>query len=105
MDEKIHKQIREIAEKIKFDYKAERVILFGSYARGEEKEGSDVDLFIIAPTKERFFQRGAQVRKMVRDLSKGIPFSPIVLNQEEVDQRLKVGDQFVRQILEQGKDL
>ena len=105
MDEGVLKQIKKIAERLKFDYQAERVILFGSYARGEEQEGSDVDLFIIAPAKERFFERGARVRRMVRDLSKGIPFSPIVLNRNEVNQRLKIGDQFVRQILEQGKDL
>ena len=105
MNQEMLAQIKKISQRLKKDYQAEQVILFGSYARGEEREGSDVDLFIIAPAKERFFERGARVRKMVRDLSKGIPFSPIVLSRSEVNQRLKIGDQFVRQILEQGKYL
>jgi len=105
MNEEMLKQIKKISERLKKDYQAERVILFGSYARGEEQEGSDVDLLIIAPAKERFFERGARVRKIVRDLSRGIPFSPIVLNPTELKQRLAIGDQFVQQILEQGKVL
>ncbi len=105
MNEHIFSQIRKIAERLKKEYHAERVILFGSYAKGEAREDSDVDFFIIAPVQERFFERSARVRRLVRDLSRGIPFSPIVLNQKEVNKRLKIGDQFIQQILDEGMDL
>jgi predicted nucleotidyltransferase len=37
----------------------QRVILFGSHARGGFHEGSDIDLIVIHETKERFIDRTA----------------------------------------------
>ncbi|MBU0899253.1 nucleotidyltransferase domain-containing protein, partial [bacterium] len=91
--------------RLKKEYHAERVILFGSYATGEATQDSDVDLFIIAPTKERFFERMATVLGIVRDLYKGLALSPIVLRSQEVKRRLKINDQFVQEILEKGVEL
>lgn len=105
MEEKVLSRIKAIAERLKKEYKAQRVILFGSYARGEETGDSDVDIFIIAPAKEKFFERGAAIRRIVRDLYHGIPLSPIVLRQEELKKRLARGDQFVEQILDEGIEL
>ena len=105
MNQEIYERLRKISERLKREYNAEKVILFGSYARGEATEDSDVDLFIIAPTNERFFQRMATVLGLVRDLYKGLALSPIVLRPEEVAERLKIGDQFVQEILEKGVEL
>ena len=63
---------------------------------------SDVDLFIIASTKERFFERMATVKRLIRNLRNGFPVSSIVLTPMELEKRKKAGDQFVRQILESG---
>ncbi|MBF8278396.1 MAG: Polbeta protein [Candidatus Brocadiaceae bacterium] len=41
-------EIKRIAKNMAIVADAERVILFGSYARGEATEQSDVDLMIIA---------------------------------------------------------
>lgn len=101
----VMERIKAISNRLKKEYHAQRIILFGSYAKGEATENSDVDLFIIAPVKERFFERGATVRRVVRDLYRGIPLSPIVLSPAEVEERLKRGDQFVGQILEEGIEL
>ncbi|MBI4640081.1 MAG: nucleotidyltransferase domain-containing protein [Candidatus Tectomicrobia bacterium] len=37
--------------------RAEQVILFGSYARGEAKEGSDIDLLIVSSDFENLNMR------------------------------------------------
>ncbi|MDI6794640.1 MAG: nucleotidyltransferase domain-containing protein, partial [bacterium] len=95
MNKEISFQIKKIAGRLKKDYNAEQVILFGSYARGEESEDSDIDLLITAPTRKRFFQRMAEVRCLIRDLRNGIPFAPIVLTHEELAKRLEIGDQFL----------
>ena len=95
-------RIRAISERLKKEYNAQEVILFGSYARGEATRDSDVDLFIIAPTKERFFERMATVLRLTRDLYYKLALEPIVLTKEEVEQRLQRGDQFVKQIVEEG---
>ena len=102
MDQEILGRLRKISERLKKEYHAEKVILYGSYARGEATEDSDVDLFIIAPSRERFFERMATVRGLIRDLRNGLPVSPIVLTPEEVEERRSKEDQFVQQILEEG---
>jgi uncharacterized protein len=98
-------RIKAISERLKSEYNAEKVILFGSYARGEATEDSDVDIFIIAPTQERFYERMATVRKVIRDLRNGTPIAPIILTKEEINKRLEIKDQFIQSILEEGLEL
>ena len=43
---------KEFAEKIKSEY-VERIILFGSVARNEDKEDSDIDILIITNNREK----------------------------------------------------
>lgn len=102
MNQEIYERLKKISERLKREYSAEKVILFGSHARGEATEDSDIDLFIIAPTNERFFERMATVRGLIRDLRNGLPVSPIVLTPQEIEERKKRGDQFIRDILEKG---
>jgi len=102
MSQDIHERLQKISERLKKEYYAEKVILYGSHAKGEATEDSDVDILVIAPTEERFFERMATVLGLVRDLYNGLALSPIVLQPEEVSERLKRGDQFVKQIIEHG---
>jgi predicted nucleotidyltransferase len=105
MNQEISEQLKKISERLKKEYHAEKVILFGSYATGEATEDSDVDLLVIAPTNERLVERMATVLEIVHDLYNGLPLSPIVLTSEEIEKRLKLGDQFVQEILEKGIEL
>jgi len=98
-------RLKVISERLKKEYRAEKVILFGSLARGEATVDSDADILVIAPTNERFFERMATVLEIVRDLYNGLALSPIVLRPEEIAERLKIGDQFVQEILETGVEL
>jgi len=101
----VDERLRAIAERLRRDYAAERVLLYGSYARGEEGPDSDMDLLIIAPTRERFFERMASVLRLARDLRAGLPLAPVVLTPEEVAERLVRGDQFVADILGSGLEI
>lgn len=105
MKVEMNKRLHAIGSKIKKEYRAERVILFGSHARGDATEDSDVDLLIVAPTKERFFERMASVRRLIRDLRDGLAVSPIVLTPVELEKRRRARDPFVREILETGVSL
>jgi predicted nucleotidyltransferase len=98
-------RMKAISQRLKKEYKAERVILFGSYAKGKATEDSDIDILIIAPTTERFFERMATVKRLIRDLRNGLAVAPIVLTKQEVEERVKIGDQFVKEILEKGIEL
>ena len=105
MKRELDKRLQTIGSRIKKDYRAERVILFGSYAKGNATEDSDVDLLVVAPTKERFFERMASVRRLIRDLRDGLAVSPIVLTPVELEKRRQAGDPFVQEILETGVSL
>ncbi len=94
-----------IADRLKKDYHAQSVILFGSVGRGEASAESDTDLLVIAPTRQRFCERSATVLGLLRDLYPGLALEPIVLTPEEVRHRLERGDPFVKDIMESGVKL
>jgi len=95
--------IREIVEKIVREYQPQKVILFGSYAYGRPTQDSDIDLLIIKETNERPIDRRVAVSQIVYDPQLRVPFEPIVLTPQELDQRLRVGDQFIQEILQKGE--
>jgi predicted nucleotidyltransferase len=101
----VDQRLRVIAEHLRREYGAEKILLYGSCARGEAGPDSDMDLLIIAPSRERFFERMASVLRLSRDLRAGLPLSPVVLTPEEVEQRLARGDQFVADILSSGVEI
>jgi predicted nucleotidyltransferase len=102
MRREIFDRMKNMSQRLKDKYDAQTVILFGSHARGEETDDSDIDLFVIAPRWERFFERIASVKRLIRDLRNGLPVAPIVLTPEEIEKRMKLGDQFIMDILENG---
>lgn len=48
----IHEEIEEVAQRISALDGVVGVVLFGSYSRGEQDEGSDIDLLVIFENKE-----------------------------------------------------
>ena len=99
------KIILSIVEKLKAEYKPERIVLFGSYAYGQPDENSDIDLLIIKDTDERPIDRRIAVRRLVSGLHNRIPFSPLVLTPVEIERRLTRGDQILAEILNKGETL
>lgn len=72
MDKKtIQSALTTFTERMQKKYRADRVILFGSYARGEATEYSDVDVLVVSS----FFQRIPQSNRLdvlyddIRDLT------------------------------------
>ncbi len=93
----------EIIEKLK-PLQPEKLILFGSYAYGQPKESSDIDLFIIKNlAKEEIRNYKLKVRKEMRSLiSKyGVGFDILVASDSFVRSR---DDYFYKvDILKNGK--
>jgi len=56
--EEIKEKLRSLQEKIKREYKAEIIGIFGSYAREEQKEESDIDVLVK-------FHKGATLFELV----------------------------------------
>ena len=59
-------EIRRVAEHIGRQADAERVVLFGSHARGEATGHSDVDLLVIAPSDLPRFKRSRALYQSLR---------------------------------------
>lgn len=59
-------EIQEVAETIIAGYQPSKIILFGSYAKGNATESSDLDLLIIKETDEPRHRRAVSVRKLFR---------------------------------------
>jgi predicted nucleotidyltransferase len=102
-NKEIKRVVKELVAKIKENYQPEKIILFGSCAYGNPTRDSDIDLLIIKRTKERPMDRRIKVRRIVSDPHRRIPFEPLVLTPQEIKNRLRIGDQFIKQILTKGE--
>ncbi len=60
----IERELSEWVPRIVAEMRPERIILFGSAARGEAGESSDIDLAIVAPTELGFFDRIGQAMRL-----------------------------------------
>ena len=98
-------ELKKIVRQVVDAYRPEKIILFGSYAYGRPDADSDLDLLIIKKTSERFIERWINVRQIVSDPKRSIPFEPIVLTPDEIKERLAIGDQFLEEIIKKGEVL
>lgn len=94
--------IKKFGRQIGEQFGAERVILFGSYAHGRVTADSDVDVLVIGPFKGRAVDKSVEIRMK---LQPQFPVDILVRTPEKVRQRIKMGDCFMREILEKGKVL
>lgn len=62
----LDQELKRILTLLKAKYRPEKVILFGSYARGKVKKWSDLDIAIIKKTKKRFIDRGVEILRLTR---------------------------------------
>lgn len=101
--ERFNKEIQNIVKRIIKIYKPEKIILFGSLAKGNLNEGTDIDLFII---KEDIPEIGVdRIRQLERLIKYKLATDFIIYKSKEVEQRLKLGDPFVTSIVKEGKVL
>lgn len=89
-------------QQIQAHYDPEKIILFGSAAKGNLHEGSDIDFFIIKKTQKRKLDR---IDEVLEFLDIGNPIELHIYTPEEVEQRLNMGDLFIEDILKSGKIL
>jgi predicted nucleotidyltransferase len=96
------KSIHELSESIAREFEPERIILFGSYGCGSPSEDSDVDLLVIMPFISDPVDKAVEIRLKVRP---GFPLDLLVRTPDKVQERLEMGDHFMREIIEEGKVL
>lgn len=93
--------ILKIAETIAREYQPEKIILFGSHAWGTPGPESDVDLFIVKETTTPPLDRMREVEALL--WGTGVATDALVYTPEQVTRRSRIGDPFVREILNRGR--
>ena len=77
-----------------------KIILFGSFARGDFNEGSDIDLAVIGDWRESFLDR----IKVLLEMNKyHLPVEPIGYTEQEFKTMQEDGNPFILEMIETGK--
>jgi len=95
--------LEKMVDRLVESFHPQRLILFGSRARGEAHEGSDYDLLIIAPSGEPRWRRTVPVYRALAGL--GVPKDIVWWTPEEVMAWSGVKSHFIHTVLEEGKVL
>lgn len=96
--EQVYEQLKELATLLKTQYKVRKVYLYGSFARGDFNEGSDIDLIIVGEFEGRMPER---IKKVI-DLTP-LPIEPLVYTESEFDE---MKDRiFLQEVLATAKEL
>ena len=93
------KKVRQLIDSL-LPYKPERLYLFGSWARREEDELSDMDVVVIKDTPSPFFDRLHEVSTFLPAEIGGLDI--LVYTPKEFARMRREGDAFVEMILEEG---
>ena len=83
-------------------YDPEKVVLFGSMARGNVAEWSDLDLLIVKETTESFLDRSVRVALLCRAMV-GVDY--LVFTPSELAQMIERGNPFILNALQEGRVL
>ncbi|MBI5059923.1 nucleotidyltransferase domain-containing protein [candidate division KSB1 bacterium] len=80
-----------------------KVVLFGSYARGDSKPTSDLDILVIAESDLPRYKRAASLYRALSDIPQ--PMDIIVYTPQEAEDWSQVKQAFVTTALREGKVL
>ncbi len=95
-------RIVELSDRIAREFHPERIILFGSHARGDAGKYADVDLLVVLPFEGKGYRKATEIRSKVRpEFSVDI----VVRTPEQLRTRLELGDFFLREVIEEGETL
>lgn len=94
--------IQKFAADLAHEFLPERVILFGSYARGNASAESDVDLLVVMPGDVSGARVAADIIKLLKPT---LPVELVVRSSRQIKERLALNDFFLREIIATGKEL
>ena len=95
--EGLRERVRMLADELRSRYGASLVLLFGSLARGDVHEGSDIDLIVVGNIPGRFHERPGQVLELTE-----LPVEPLCYTEDEFNRMLADRNPFILEALEEG---
>ncbi len=99
LEEEIQKILRQIIEK----YHPEKVVLFGSAAGPGSAEINDLDFLIIKEDVPYYgLDRLYEIDSLIK---RNVPVDMLVYKPAEIEERLRMGDPFVKKMIYEGQVL
>ena len=95
-------EIKAYVRKLAQEFKPERVILFGSYARGQPTEDSDVDLLVVTNYQGDWLDKAVEMRLRI---PRKFPLDLVVRKPSDIRRRLALKDSFMSTIIKEGQVL
>jgi predicted nucleotidyltransferase len=94
--------IQAIIDQIVRYFHPKKVVLFGSYAYGVPSQDSDVDLLVVMD-----YEGGSALKsvEILNAVNPSFAIDLLVRTPEQVRQRIKLGDFFMKEIIDKGKVL
>jgi len=96
-------KLSEITERIVRASQPEKIILFGSYARGDFGDDSDLDLLVVIPGVKHLRHESTRLREELRGLL--VPVDIVVATPEQMERLGDVPGMVYRTALIEGKVL
>jgi predicted nucleotidyltransferase len=103
VDLDFEKEIQSITKQLIEKYGPEKIILFGSAARGDRDQANDLDFLII---KQDVPLYGIdRMRELDELIERNVAADMLVYRRDEFEDRIRLGDPFIKAILREGRVL
>ncbi len=99
VNRKSNKIVKRFINLIIKKFNLKKIIIFGSFARGDYHKGSDLDLIIVGEFKERFIDR---IGKIIELNDSDLEIDAMVYTEEEFQKMIQERRPFIEQALEEG---
>lgn len=97
------KEIRQMVRRIVSEFAPERIILFGSHARGDAGPDSDVDLLVVMPVEGSSREKAVEIGVALHDIR--IPKDIVVTTPEAFESRKEIVGTIERPAAREGRVL
>jgi len=101
----VHKKtIEELKRKLVSELgdRIDSIILYGSVARNEAREESDIDILVITKDKDiKIYDKISKIRTDI-DLDNNTLTSLLSLSRRELERYIKLGSPFIESVIEEG---
>lgn len=93
------KEIRQVSDRIAEQFVPEKIVLFGSYAYGTPRRGSDVDLLVVMKFRGHSARMAARIANQI---DSRLPVELLVRTPTDIRRRLEGNAPFLKEILARG---
>jgi predicted nucleotidyltransferase len=103
MDDELEQALGELVEQIVAEARPLRIVLFGSAARGEAHQDSDLDLLIVMPEGTHRLHTMQHLYGCLRGVR--VAFDLLVATPEDLERHEETSGLVYREILREGREL